>query len=124
MHNFNLILSSHFRSSSLSSSTSSKSSCSRSFFKFGNRIEEDFYSLSQKSPDNCLSNKENILHSNLEVGKKKLNLTAKMPPTSTKLPGRQTNNSLSSITGQIVIETPATVAGPSTSRKKKVKAEV
>jgi hypothetical protein len=82
-----------------------------------------------KNPENCVSNKENILHSNLDFVKSKHN--SKMPPTSTKLPGRQTNNSLSSITGQIVIEPPtATVAatsspGPSTtSRKKKVKAEV
>jgi hypothetical protein len=53
---------------------------------------------------------------------------AKMAPTSTKLPGRQTNNSLSSITGQIVIEPPTAATtsspGPSTSRKKKVKPEV
>lgn len=53
-----------------------------------------------------------------------------MPPTTTKLPGRQTNNSLSSITGQIVIQTPpptpqsATNNAPSTSRKKKAKTEV
>lgn len=123
------------RSSSPSSSTSSKSSCSRkSFFNlsFGSIVEEDCYSLSEKAfsekQNICLSNKENILHSNLSINRKKLNrssLIAKMAPTSTKLPGRQTNNSLSSITGQIVIEAPPTSSpGPSTSRKKKAKAEV
>lgn len=123
------------RSSSPSSSTSSKSSCSRkSFFNlsFDSIAEEDCYSLSEKAfsetQNICLSNKENILHSNLSINRKKLNrsgLIAKMAPTSTKLPGRQTNNSLSSITGQIVIDAPPTSSpGPSTSRKKKAKAEV
>jgi hypothetical protein len=67
------------------------------------------------------SNKENILHSETKVSKKDRSMT-KMPPTSTKLPGRQTNNSLSSITGQIVIQTSTTHSpGPSTSKKKKAK---
>lgn len=115
------------RSSSISSTSSSKSSCSRkSFFKpcFENIVEEKLYSLDEKKL--CLSNKENILHSYIDVDRSKNNLRAsKMPPTSTKLPGRQTNNSLSSITGQIVIEPQATTSpGPSVSRKKKVKTEV
>lgn len=64
----------------------------------------------------------NLIESNCKNGK--------MPPTTTKLPGRQTNNSLSSITGQIIIQTPpptpqsAPNNAPSTSRKKKTKTEV
>lgn len=57
----------------------------------------------------------------------------KMPPVTTKLPGRQTNNSLSSMTGNILIETPPPITQPpitvpsvapaTTSRKKKAKPE-
>lgn len=115
----------YFRTSSLSS-TSAQQQCNRkSFFNliFDSKIQDVCYPLNETNQN--LSNKENILNSNLDVS----NLTSvitKMPPTSTKLPGRQTNNSLSSITGQIVIQAPSTnsSAGPSTSRKKKVKAEV
>ena len=47
-----------------------------------------------------------------------------MAPTATKLPGRQTNNSLSSITGQIVIQPPAAGASTTTvSKKEKKKAK-
>lgn len=113
-----------FRSSSLSSTSSSRTSCSQTLSYFKISLEEDLFYSNQKNQSNCLSNKENILHSNFEIGLKTNNFT-KMPPTSIKLPGRQTNNSLSSITGQIVIETPTTnLPGPSTSRKKKAKTEV
>lgn len=121
-----IYLSSRFRSS-FSSSASSKSSCGRKSFVSlsGESIAEDYFSLSENQ-NNCLSNKENILYSDLSL--KQLDhprLFTKMPPTSVKLPGRQTNNSLSSITGQIVIDAPPTSQpGPSTSRKKKTKAEV
>lgn len=133
---FNLSFLVSYRSSSPSSSTSSKSSCShKSFFNlsFDGIVEDDCYSLSGKAfsenQNICLSNKENILHSDLSINRKKklhrAGLMAKMAPTSTKLPGRQTNNSLSSITGQIVIDAPPTTSsGPSTSRKKKAKTEV
>lgn len=52
-----------------------------------------------------------------------------MPPVVTKLPGRQTNNSLSSITGHIEIPQPpqssqTTSAIPVVPRKKKVKPEM
>ncbi|CRL00038.1 CLUMA_CG013326, isoform A [Clunio marinus] len=111
-----------------SSSSSSIESCNHMPCydeKFKSIAKEYFYSVNQQTnSNNCLSNKENILHSNLFDTK--TNISSKMPPIATKLPGRQTNNSLSSITGQIVIETTAavTTSGPSTSRKKKTKAEV
>lgn len=91
-------------------------------------------------PLSCkVEDKENILNPLKEIKRKKRHrkkesehLHSKMPPTTTttKLPGRQTNNSLSSITGQIVIQAPPTPAPvdipivPTTSRKKKTKAEV
>lgn len=90
-------------------------------------------------PLSCkVEDKENILNPLKEIKRKRHRkkeseqLHTKMPPTTTttKLPGRQTNNSLSSITGQIVIQAPPTPAPadipvvPTTSRKKKTKAEV
>lgn len=52
-----------------------------------------------------------------------------LPQSATKLPGRQTNNSLSSFTGQIVIPSSSssasttTTAPPSNPRKKKIKTD-
>jgi hypothetical protein len=95
---------------------------------------QNFNSIDSKD---CLANKENIRQSDPHYKKKRScsqeeseNLTSKMPPTTstaTKLPGRQTNNSLSSITGQIVIQTPSVISSPNSSassRKKKAKVEV
>lgn len=131
-----LIVRSHSLSSpspsTSSSSSSYKTSCDVLIQHSDCAGEEDFDSLDTKSFTELqsLSNKENILHSDSKVKKSDRSMT-KMPPTSTKLPGRQTNNSLSSITGQIVIQTSATSSpvpppgpSPSTSRKKKAKPEV
>jgi len=57
------------------------------------------------------SNKENIFtrlnsHNVFTYTDKEDSSIVKMPPVTTKLPGRQTNNSLSSMTGNIMIETP------------------
>lgn len=57
------------------------------------------------------SNKENIFtrlnsHNVFTYTDKDDSNITKMPPVTTKLPGRQTNNSLSSMTGNIMIETP------------------
>lgn len=96
------------------------------------------------------SNKENIFtrlnsHNVFTYTDKDDSSIVKMPPVTTKLPGRQTNNSLSSMTGNIMIETPiippplpqttttnikiptattqSSNTSSSTSRKKKAKAE-
>lgn len=78
-----------------------------------------------------LEDKENIFSEKLKKHKSKRNrrtsVDSKMAPTATKLPGRQTNNSLSSITGQIVIQPPTAGASTPTiskKEKKKVKAAV
>ena len=73
--------------------------------------------------------KENIFEEVQSKHKSKKNRRisgdSKMAPTATKLPGRQTNNSLSSITGQIVIQPPPPVgtSTPTVSKKEKKKAK-
>lgn len=63
------------------------------------------------------SNKENIFtrlnsHNVFTYTDKDDSSIEKMPPVTTKLPGRQTNNSLSSMTGNIMIETPIITQPP------------
>lgn len=72
------------------------------------------------------SNKENILDFEETSADMKVK---NLPQSATKLPGRQTNNSLSSFTGQIVIPSTASTSTtvnpppPSNPRKKKVKTD-
>ena len=64
----------------------------------------------------------NIDEKKLVLGDKKKPI--KMPPVATtKLPGRQTNNSLSSVTGTIVIQTTTAQSSTvsTTTRRKKTK---
>ncbi|KAG5675631.1 hypothetical protein PVAND_005519 [Polypedilum vanderplanki] len=82
---------------------------------------DEFDSIST-NPSNSRSNKENIFisdHDNqpfaLLRATEPLEIIT-MPPVSSKLPGRQTNNSLSSITGNIVIQqTPHNTSSSTTS---------
>lgn len=106
-----------FRSSSISSASSAHSSLHEE-----SEDREDAHLLENISPISFNNNKENILikkRSNVKSTKRttllllnriadriERNIT-KMPPVTTKLPGRQTNNSLSSVTGNIVIQTPS-----------------
>lgn len=91
----------------------------------------DFDSAYETTERAFSSNKENILdfEETAEAMKTKKPANA---PALTKLPGRQTNNSLSSITGQIIINSTAASTSTSTiitptatpqSRKKKPKAD-
>jgi hypothetical protein len=86
---------------------------------------EDAHLLENISPISFNNNKENILikkRPNVKSSSSKRstlpllsriaerferNITKMPPPVTTKLPGRQTNNSLSSVTGNIVIQTPS-----------------
>lgn len=97
-----------FRSSSISSS----SSCLSAGTSCELQSQLDFDSAYETTERAFSSNKENILDFE-ETSDEIDTMKTKKPaaaPALTKLPGRQTNNSLSSITGQIIINPAASTS--------------